>query len=215
VAQQSDQLVWANCTNLHGSQSRRRLRCFARCSISVSPSDAHLILQLVTDADKERSSASSRALARFDDLLAWPYGVARLGAALCVALAIGFGLVYYPRAIDRLGNDATRNSSLSFADRDVAGGNSIVPDQLAAYQARALIPADERYRVVVGPNLKDKTDLTVPFASSWMTYFLMPRRPSDSASWVVCFGCDMSKLGAPFHALWTDEEGISIGRLGG
>ena len=169
----------------------------------------------MTGPELERRSASSRALARFGDLLAWPEGVARLAAALCVLLALGFGLVYYPRAIDQLGDDASRNASLSFADRDVAGGNSIVPDQFVAYEARALIPEEERYRVAVGPNLKDKTDLTERFAYPWMTYFLMPRRPSDSASWVVCFGCDTSELGGPFKVLWQDEEGISIGRVGG
>ena len=132
---------------------------------------------------------------------------------MCAVVAGAFGLGYLPRALDRLGDEASRNASLSFADRQVAGGNSIIPDQQAAYQARLLIPRDSSYRVVVGSGLKEKTDLTERFALPWLTYFLLPRRPSDSATWVICMGCDTSTLGGGFAVRWQDEEGISIGTI--
>ncbi len=147
-------------------------------------------------------------------LLEWPAGIARLGAAALVAVTIAFALGYFPRAIDRLGDEASRNAALSYPDREVGGGNSILPDQLAAYEARALIPLHETYRVVTGTRLTKSTPLTLDFVDDWLTYFLMPRRPSRSASWVVCVGCDPAALGTRYGVVWKDDVGISIGRLG-
>jgi hypothetical protein len=41
----------------------------------------------------------------------------------------------------------------------------------------------------------------------------MPRRPSESASWILCYGCDRNALGAPLDVLWHDDKGIAVGRL--
>ena len=144
-------------------------------------------------------------------LLEWPDGVARLGAALVVAVTVAFALGYLPRALDRLGERARRDAALSYVDRDIGGGNSILPDQPAAYEARLLIPERDRYRVVVGPHLARSTPLTSAFADDWLIYFLMPRRPSPTATWIVCVGCDVSQLGGGYHVLWQDDIGISIG----
>ncbi len=134
---------------------------------------------------------------------------ARIGVVLCVALSLGFGLVYYPRALSTLGDRATANSELSFAYREIAGGNSVVVDQEAAYEARALIPRDTTYRVVTGSRLRGATDLTGSFVSGWFAYFLLPRRPAPDARWVVCYGCDPRGL----DVRWRDDAGISIGRV--
>ena len=148
------------------------------------------------------------------DLLAWPRGIARLVVLLCVVVATGVLLFEIPRTIRDLGDEAGRNAALSYADREIAGGNSILVDQLAAYQARAAIPADETFRVVTGPGLKETTPLTLQAISGWLTYFLMPRRQSADAAWVICYGCDQAKLGGPYREVWRDEVGISIGRVG-
>ena len=134
-------------------------------------------------------------------------------AVLCLALALTVVAIRYPKALSQLGDSASSNSSLSFEDREIAGGNSIVLDQRAAYEARARIPVTDSYRVVVGPNLRRKTDLTEGFVASWLTYFLMPRRPLDGARWVICYGCDPSTLGSRSEVRWQDDDGISIRRL--
>lgn len=146
-------------------------------------------------------------LDRLADLTASPRGIARVGAAVCVAVTVAFALVYLVRAVDRLGGTASRNAALSFADRDVAGGNSVLPDQLLAYEARALIPERARYRIVAGPRLQGAKPLTY-FAPGWLTYFLMPRVPVDDADWVVCLGCELP--GAAYETLWHDDLGGSI-----
>lgn len=147
------------------------------------------------------------------ELLDWPGGIARLAAASCAAVALAVLVYELPRTVDSLGDDATRNAAVSFADREIAGGNSILVDQIAAYEARALIPADDAFRVVTGPKLAEITPLTLQAVSPWLSYFLMPRRQSGDAPWVVCYGCDTSRLGGAYHVLWQDDKGISIGKV--
>jgi hypothetical protein len=88
-----------------------------------------------------------------------------------------------------------------------------VVDRTALYRARDLIPRHASFRIVTGPNLTGATDLTLRSIASYATYFLMPRRPSESARWVLCYGCDLDRLGAPLQVLWRDEKGIAVGRL--
>jgi hypothetical protein len=139
--------------------------------------------------------------------------LARLLVMLIVAIAACVGLLYYVKAVSQLGDIASSNSSLGFADREIAGGNSILVDQRAAYEARGLIPEEGAYRVVVGPNLRERTELTETYVSGWFMYFLMPRRPRDTARWVICYGCDTSTLGGSYAVRWHDDKGISIGRV--
>jgi len=146
-------------------------------------------------------------------LLEWPRGLARLAAAASAMVAVAVLLYELPHAVHTLGREDGKSSALSFADRDIAGGNSIVVDQLAAYAARGLIPEDEPFRVVVGPNLKQATPLTAQAVSPWFNYFLMPRKQTGDAQWVVCYGCDTSKLGGSYTALWQDDKGISVGKV--
>ena len=187
--------------------SRRRLHCCTRSSDDLAFGTAPYPVAMGPEG-----GASRPVRERLIELLEWPRGLARLAAAACSACAVAVLVYEVPHTISTLGDEAGSNAALSFADREIGGGNSIVVDQVAAYEARALIPPGTPYRVVLGPNLKGATPLTVPAVSSWMTYFLMPRRQTGDASWIICYGCDTSKLGA-YHKLWQDDNGISIGEL--
>jgi hypothetical protein len=138
----------------------------------------------------------------------------RVAVVVALVAATSVGIVYFVKSLSRLDHLASANSALSFADRDIAGGNSIIVDQEAAYEARSLIPATATYRVVTGSQLKNATPLTAGFVVNWFTYFLMPRRPSGSARWVVCYGCDTTKLGGPYTVRWHDDNNVSIGQVG-
>jgi hypothetical protein len=140
----------------------------------------------------------------------------RLGRAALVAsvvVAAGFGIGYYAQALSHLGDTASSNSRLSYADREIGGGNSIVVDQEAAYEARGLIPPLAHYRVVTGGRLKNASSLTGSFVDGWYRSFLIPRRPSPTARWVVCYGCDTGALGGSYVVRWQDDNGISIGEV--
>jgi hypothetical protein len=151
-----------------------------------------------------------------DDLssfLQWPHGIARLGVVLCTTLAVVVGVVYFVKAVDRLGDAARTNAAQNFDDREFAGGNALVVANRPLYEARALIPEDETFRVVTGPAVEGATELTASFIEHYARYFLMPRRPSPDARWIICYGCDPAALGEDFEVLLEDEAGIFVGRL--
>jgi hypothetical protein len=137
----------------------------------------------------------------------------RLGVAVSAALAAVLALVYTVQAIDRLQAKAQENAALNYDDRELGGGNSLGVDKAALYEARALIPRDGSYRLLTGPALDTSNPLTKPHIEEYARYFLMPRRPAGDARWIICYGCDQSKLGRRFQVLWQSGSGIAIGRL--
>jgi hypothetical protein len=136
--------------------------------------------------------------------------MSRAGVALCVAVAIAFGLVYFVRTVDRLDDDADTHAAANYDDREFAGGNSLVVDKRALYEARALIPEDGRYRVVTGPRVEGATELTEPYIDQYARSFLMPRRPDPEADWILCYGCDPAELEVAATVVWDGGGGISI-----
>ena len=141
--------------------------------------------------------------------------VVRGGVVACVCTAVVFGVVYLVRAVDRLDEAADVNAAANYDDREFAGGNSLVVDKRALYQARALIPEDGLYRVVAGPRVEGATELTEPYIDQYARYFLMPRRPSADAEWILCYGCDPADLDRPAEVVWENGGGISILRVTG
>jgi hypothetical protein len=142
---------------------------------------------------------------------------ARLGVAVCLAISIGTVCVQLPRAVASLDRRAHRSESFTYEDREFAAGNSIIPDKQLLYEARALIPPSGTYQVATGSaRIAGASDLTVPFAGTFSTYFLMPRRPSPTSPWIVCLGCDVKALTASgAHVVWTDGAGSTLLRVGG
>lgn len=164
-------------------------------------------------SDDRRLTGNPTQQVEFNSLLEWPRGIARLGVIFCLVVAVVFGVVYFVRAVDRLGDDAGRNAALNFDDREFAGGNSLVVDKRALYEARALIPEDGTYRIVSGPRVEGATELTEPYIDQFARYFLMPRRPAADARWILCYGCDVSELGGRFQIVWQNGAGIALGTI--
>jgi len=161
----------------------------------------------------ERTGLVTALLRRVDTRAEQSRRVVRLGVALCVALAAVFGLVYTAQAVERLQEKAQENAALNYDDREFGGGNSLGVDKAAFYEARALIPREARYRLVTGPALDTSNPLTKPHIEEYARYFLMPRRPAGDARWIICYGCDRSRLGRRFQVLWQNGSGIAVGRL--
>lgn len=136
----------------------------------------------------------------------------RVGVAATVCVAVVLSVVYLVRAVDKLGDQASANASANYDDREFGGGNSLVVDKRALYEARALIPSDGSYRIVPGPNVEGATELTEPYIDQFARSFLMPRRPSPDAEWILCYGCDPAALEIPTESVWDGGNGISIHR---
>jgi hypothetical protein len=145
--------------------------------------------------------------------LEWPEGLIRVGVVFLVAVTIVAVAVRYPGLVSNLDDRASENSSLSYSDREIAGGNSLVVDQAAVYAARGLIPENETFRVLVSPAYDRGSELTVPYVGSYYRYFLLPRRYSDSAPWIICYQCDPASIGAPVDRVWRGSDNISILRV--
>ncbi|HEY1317719.1 MAG TPA: hypothetical protein VGF10_10910 [Gaiella sp.] len=153
------------------------------------------------------AARAGRQLGRIDPRLDPPHGLVRLGVAVCIALTLVVGAVYFVKAVDRLGADARTNAATSFDDRQYGGGLSIGVDQTALDEARGRIPERASYRLVVGPS--------APNVDQFARYFLMPRRPDPDARWVLCYDCDLSRFGDELHVVWQNDAGIALGLLPG
>ena len=145
--------------------------------------------------------------------LEWPDGALRVGVVFLVAVTVVAAATGYVQDVRDLGETASRNSALSYSDREIAGGNSVLPDQSAAYEARARIPENETYHVAFGSDYAGGSPLTRPYAESFYLEFLMPRRPADDAAWVICHGCDPAEYANSAQVVWTGPEDVSIVRV--
>lgn len=142
----------------------------------------------------------------------WPTGPIRIGVLLLLATTVVAVVVAYPGVLRDLGDEAERNSAQSYSDREIAGGNGIVVEQAAVYEALALIPEDASYHVAVGPDYVGE-ELTRDHVAGYYRYFLMPRRPAEAAPWVICYGCDLAEYGPDADVLWRGDEDVSIVRV--
>jgi hypothetical protein len=138
--------------------------------------------------------------------------VLRFGVIGIVIVACVLAAAYYVNAIRDLDTKASDNSALDFQDRQIAGGSAVLISQDPLVLARALIPPNATYRVVAGPHLSDTTGFE-EYVWEYFRYFLMPRRPSDDASWIICYGCDASQWGDRYEVLADAGNGVTFGRL--
>ena len=99
------------------------------------------------------------------------------------------------KAVHRLGADASRNAAANFDDWELGGANALGAKTDVLNEARGWIPENGSYRLLVGPSSTD-----IDFRN-YARYFLMPRRPARDARWVLCYECDLSRLGSDLHVV--------------
>jgi hypothetical protein len=117
----------------------------------------------------------------------------------------------YPQAFVDANRAARANATLDPVDRALGGGNSVLPAQGIAIEARGWIPEGAAFSVAVGEPRASWSSLAIPDTlENYMRYFLLPRRTSDDVPWVLCFACDRAAYpGAT--PVWEDvEEGLAI-----
>lgn len=117
----------------------------------------------------------------------------------------------YPREFADANRTARANASLDYLDRELGGGNSVLPDQAIALEARGRIPAAGTFAVAVGAHQKSWSVLAdPPSLENYMRFFLLPRRTAADAPWILCFACDRSAF-ADAEVVWQDApNGIAI-----
>lgn len=138
-----------------------------------------------------------------------PGMVGQVGVIACATLLVGALLVRYPAALREAGQRADANAALSYADREIGGGNSVVVEQQLMYEARARIPADATFDVAVGEPREEWSELTAVGITPFAVSFLMPRRREPGAGWVLCYGCDRTAFPG-FVAEWEGEGDLAL-----
>lgn len=129
--------------------------------------------------------------------------------AFCVATTLVAAAIRFPQTFADANRTARANAASDYLDREVGGGNSVLPAQAVAIEARGRIAASGTFDVDVGPPQEGWSELATPDAiETYLRYFLLPRRPRDDAPWVLCFACDRdAHPGA--RVVWEDE-GLAI-----
>lgn len=117
----------------------------------------------------------------------------------------------YPQAFADANRTARANARLDVIDRELGGGNSVLPAQAIAIESRGRIPGDETFTVAVGEPLESWSELAIPGTlENYMRYFLLPRRTNIDAPWILCFACDRSAY-PDAQPVWEDpEQGLAI-----
>jgi hypothetical protein len=129
--------------------------------------------------------------------------------AYCVAVMLVAIVVRYPDAFRGANETARANARLDLFDRQLGGGNSVIPDQGLVIEARAMIPADGTFAVAMGEPQSGWTDLTATFGEAYARYFLLPRRLETDAPWILCFACDRSRYPG-LEPVWEGDDGLSL-----
>ena len=163
---------------------------------------------MVGDGLPARYARSTKeAFARW---LSSPRSTRQLVVVFCVAVTVVAVVIRYPEAFRAVNDTARANAALDYLDRQVGAGNSVLPDQGMAIQARGLIPPNGTFTVSFGERREGWSELAVPHViEPFMRYFLLPRRESPDAPWILCFACDHG--GYPdAQVVWEDAEGLSI-----
>lgn len=141
---------------------------------------------------------------------------ARSGAVLCTVVAAVAGVARLDEALGLFDWRADMNAGRSYLER-FYGDEGVVPDRSVVEEARARMPEDAAYSVVIGPGAPERGSWHPNLVADFLRYFLVPRRQTDSrsAEWIFCLGCDVSALGDRFVVLARGDGRFSFGRRGG
>lgn len=135
--------------------------------------------------------------------------IARAGVIVVVALAVVAGAARLDEALGLLDWRADVNASRSYLDRTYADDGQVIETRRVVEDARFWMPEDATYRILLGDSEAGVRFRDV--APDFLRYFLLPRRESEDAPYIFCFGCDVAALGADFEVL-SEENGVVFGR---
>jgi hypothetical protein len=142
--------------------------------------------------------------------------IVRGGVVLCAAVATLLCIHRLDQVMGLFDFRADRNAAQGYLER-VYADDGVVHSRRIVEEARANMPDDAAYAVVVGPGLRGGNRFTPLVVGEFLNYFLLPRRQVglDRADWVFCYGCDTRTLGRRFVQVARAPGGVSFGRLVG
>lgn len=137
----------------------------------------------------------------------------RLGVVVCVAVAAAIAAIRLNDALGLYDLRADMNAAATHEQRAHTYPGWAVAGGRVMEDARLWMPEDASYRVNFGPGFDGVR--SSDFTRDMLLWFLLPRRPTRSASaeWVFCYGCDDAALGNRFKVLSRADGGPSFGRM--
>lgn len=130
-----------------------------------------------------------------------------IAAAALVAVLVEFGGAY--GSLDRRAR-GNRNSTLDQRNLMAAYATDMSRDFVRA--ARDLVPPDATFAVETGDKVVVSTPVSIYAVRGYSQYQLYPRRlvGTDTAQWLLCYGCDQPAVAGRFDPVWAAESGIAI-----
>jgi hypothetical protein len=164
------------------------------------------LAEVARRGDGDRSARYARPIeAAIERFLGSPGAVGRLVVLFCVAVTLAALAWLYPPAFREANRQARANARLDIIDRQLGGGNSVLPAQAIAIEARGRIPENGTFTVAVGPPQPGWSSLTIPpTVENYMRYFLLPRKLYPDAPWILCFACDRGAYPGA-QTVWEDS----------
>ena len=129
----------------------------------------------------------------------------------CVVALLSALAVRYPASFEDANRAARANAELDYLDRELGGGNSVLPDQSIAIEARGRIPPDETFAVQVGTRRPGwSAHPTRGAVHRYLRSYPPPPGSREPGRWVICLACNRAAY-PDATLVWQDaEEGVSI-----
>ena len=139
--------------------------------------------------------------------------VLAVGVVACLAVAVALVVTKLDDALGLFDQRADTNASFGYEQRAHTYPGWSPAAGRVLEDARLWMPEDAYYRVVETPGFDEA--VSADFSRDLLLGFLLPRRPTDSesAEWIICYGCVDGSLGGEFELLSGVEGGPSFGRL--
>jgi hypothetical protein len=140
--------------------------------------------------------------------------VRALVAGAIVVVVATFVLADVSGAYRRTGNQIGQNHGIPSRERRIQGAFGLQISRIFLVRARAFIAPGETYALEYGPDLQGLPAPVITALPAFAFYALLPNRtaPVSSATWLLCYGCDSSKLARDAPVVWRDG-GLLIARL--
>lgn len=116
------------------------------------------------------------------------------------------------RSIDR---QLSSNGTTPLTDRELAGAHGVDISRTYLIAAKRLLPRSARYAVLTGNAVHVSTPITLVSVPTFSRFWLLPRRevPLRQAGWLLCFGCDESRLSLRLDVRYREADHLFVARI--
>jgi len=135
----------------------------------------------------------------------------------CVILASLLGLSGLYTSVVEFARDASGYATLDSLDReygDSEGQPLTLRHRTVVETALRVVPERASYRVLIGDAWQPlrTTKWTTSLERDFVKFYLLPRRLTDSisATWILCFGCDLGRFGGHIDVVARSSDGLML-----